>query len=221
MNKSILQFNSLFLAACLSFAMPAVSAAEISADEAEVNIWVDNASLNLFVSQLASISGKTPQIEGVLPGIISGRFTGSVEQTLNALSDSYPILFDVEGDVLRAIDKSALSNVSIAMSDRSLEDVFKSELDGDLIPGNSIEIREDSIWVSGHPSFVKRSASRIAAELADMKTRDNAVNVVDSGSKEMINDIKAVSKTDEAVVKAEGGRRPILSVTDIPGYNTF
>ena len=168
MNKSTLQFNSLFLAACLSLAMPAVSAAEISADEADVNIWVDNASLELFISQLASLSGKTPQIEGVQPGIISGRFTGSVEQALNVLSNKYPILFDVEGDVLRAIDKSALSNVSIAMSDTSLGDVFKSELDGDLIPGNRIEFREDSIWVSGHPSFVKRSASRINAELADM-----------------------------------------------------
>lgn len=197
--------------------MPSANAA----DEAEINIWVDNASLNLFVSQLASISGKTSQIEGVLPGIISGRFTGSVEQTLNALSNSYPILFDLEGDVLRAIDKSALSNVSIAMSDASFGDTFKAGLDDPMIPGNSIEFREDSIHVSGHPSFVKRSAGRITAELANFEAIENMAAVVDIGSKEMINDIKPVSATDETVAKIEEGQRPILSVTDIPGYNTF
>jgi hypothetical protein len=221
MNKRSLQCNSLFFAACLGLAIPAVNAAETSTNEAEINIWVDNASLNLFVSQLAIISGRTPQVDGVLPGIISGRFTGSVEQTLDALSDSYPILFDVDGDVLRAVDKSALSNVSIAMSDSTLGDVFMSELDGDLMPGNSIEFREDSIRVSGHPSFVKRSASRITAEIADTEARTKAATGVDAGSREMINDIQTVKKAEDAVTKEEGGRRPILSVTDIPGYTTF
>jgi len=221
MNKNTRQISSLFIAACLSLMGTGVNAAETSAGEADVNIWVDNASLNLFISQLASISGKTPQIEGVLPGIISGRFTGSIEQTLNALSDSYPILFDVEGDVLRAVDKSALSNVSIAMTDTMLADRFKSELDNDLVPGNSIEVREDSIRVSGHPSFVKRSASMITAEIADTEARAKAATLVDAGAQEMEKDIKTVNKVDNEVVSSEATRRPILSVTDIPGFNTF
>lgn len=221
MIRSTLQFRPLCVAACLVLATPQINAQETSADDAAVNIWVDNASLDLFVKQLASISGKTPQIEGVLPGIVSGRFKGSVEQTLNSLSDSYPVLFDVEGDVLRAIDKVSLSNVSIAMADKTLDDSFKSELDNQLLPGNTIEFREDSIRLSGHPSFVKRSASRITAELADTEARANVATVVDTAANEMINDIKADQKGDETVVTAERIRRPILSVTDIPGYTTF
>ena len=221
MKKYSCQLNTVFSAVSLVMCLSFVHADEISANEAEVNIWVDNASLNLFVKQLANISGKTPQIDGVLPGIISGRFNGSVKQTLNTLSDQYPVLFDVEGDVLRAVDKSAISNVSIAMTDVALDDVFKSELDDNLLPGNDIEFREDSIRVSGHPSFVKRSASRITAELADTEAQLSETSVVDAASNELVEDIRTDEQSDERVVTVEQGPRPILEVDDIPGFNTF
>ncbi|MFK7852599.1 MAG: hypothetical protein AB8B79_00740 [Granulosicoccus sp.] len=224
MNNCNSHYKQLYVAICLVTGLLLTGAGKTFADDADdavVNIWVDNANLNLFIQQLASISGRTPQIEGVLPGIISGRFSGSVEETLNDLSDNYPVLFDVEEDVLRAVDKSALSNVSIAMTDASLADGFKSQLDRGLLPGNSIEFGEGAIRVSGHPSFVKRSASLITAELADSEARANQAIVVDKGSEQMIKDITSSKQTEQKVVGANDGPRPILSVDDIPGFNTF
>lgn len=216
--------KQLYTAICLLTGLLLTGAGTVLADDtddAAVNIWVDNANLNLFIKQLASISGRTPQIEGVLPGIISGRFNGSMEETLNDLSDNYPVLFDVEEDVLRAVDKSALSNVSIAMTDAALADGFKSQLDSGLLPGNSIEFGEEAIRVSGHPSFVKRSASLITAELADSEARANEAMVVDKGSEQMIKDIAPTKQKEQTVAETNNGPRPILSVDDIPGFNTF
>lgn len=208
----------------------------------DISLWVKDAPLSLVVTQLAQLSGREAEIEGSLGMPVSGRFHGSVAQALTDLSAAYPVLFDLEGDTLRATNGDSASHVSVAVPSEELSEEFRAQLFEQVSPGNDIEIRADAVRVSGHPAFVSRAAAMVTAAAADSGARhlvgqkagadsDNAVAdsattvdqtagqaVIDSGSDEMLADI-----ADEAKPPADQAQlsRPIRWVTDIPGFHTF
>ncbi len=222
----------------------------------EVSFWVDRAPLKLVIRQLASLSGRNAEMEEpvetdevikteeVAEGeevsdtrdfaevLVSGRFSGSLGDTLAKLSADYPVTFDLDGKTLRAMNGNARSSVSIAMLSTTFDETFMNELLASSGAGNSVEFREDAVRVSGHPAFVKRQAGYITSALATAEARLNAdslaataesapttaTSMADSGSAEVLVDIQ-----DEGKPPAEQANlsKPIRWVTDIPGYNTF
>lgn len=212
------------------------------ASDPEVSFWVDAAPLGLVIRQLASLSGRTAEIENPveteevaqaadfaeLP--VSGRFSGTLGSTLVKLSANYPVIFDLDGETLRAINSDARSSVSIAMLSTTFDEAFKKELLASSGAGNSVEFREDAVRVTGHPAFVKRQAGYITKALATVEAKLNAdslaaesgitgtTTIADSGSAEVLVDIQ-----DEGKPPAEQANlsKPIRWVTDIPGYHTF
>lgn len=211
----------------------------------ESSLWIKDAPMSLVVKQLAQSSGREAAIEGTLDTLVSGRFTGSLEQTLAQLSANYPVLFDLDESTMRAVDSGSGSSVSIAVVSDELSEEFKTALFEQLVPGNDIEIRADAVRVSGHPDFVKRATGLITGALADngarqiveLKSRvgiEGAVadladaaddvdqtageDVIDAGSDEMLADMADEGKpaADQATLS-----KPIRWVTDIPGYDTF
>ncbi|MGQ7846500.1 hypothetical protein ACUNV4_18610 [Granulosicoccus sp. 3-233] len=211
----------------------------------EISLWVRDAPMSLVVKQLAQLSGREVVLDGALDMSVSGRFGGSLEQTLVELSANHPVLFDLDGRTLRATGSDNSSKVSIAVVSDELSEEFKSSLFEQLAPGNDIEIRADAVRVAGHPVFVKRVSGLITRTLADNGARqgiepdveptmeaavagiDSTANsvdqkasevVIDVGSDEMLADIADEGKpaADQATLS-----KPIRWVTDIPGYDTF
>ena len=136
-----------------------------------ISLWVKDAPLSLLVQNLGQLSGREVTTEGSLGVPVSGRFSGTLAQTLAELATNYPVLFDVGDDTLHAIDSSSGSRVSIAILSDELDDDFKKVLFEQVGPGNDIEIRADAIRVAGHPDFVKRTTGMITRTLADNGAR--------------------------------------------------
>lgn len=224
-----------------------VAATDTAAVEqsAPVNLWVKDARLSVLVQQLAELTGREADVEEGLDMRVSGRFNGKLEQTLAILATEYPVLFDLDEDVLRAAGKDSGSSISIALLSDELSEPFKRALFDQIAPGNDVEIRSDAVRVTGHPLFVKRTTAMITRTLADNGARqiieqkaststesiatgisesvdddDAAITtaVIDSGSAEMLADIADEGRppSDQATLS-----QPIRWVTDIPGFDTF
>lgn len=208
---------------------------DIAPQTAPLNLWVKSAPMSLLVEQLAQLSGQEAELTGTLDMPVSGRFNGSLEQTLVQLAANYPVLFDLGDGTLHASDSSSGSSISIAAVSSDLDDALKQSLFEDMAAGNDVEIRADAVRVSGHPAFVNRIRERILRALADggarLLTEQNSdeevpaaasptleVEVIDAGSNEMLADIADESKPprDQATLS-----KPIRWVTDIPGFHTF
>ncbi len=225
-------------ALCVSTISVAVETSPTDQPGPEVSIWVDDASLDMVIQQLAQMSGSEVAIDGELDGKVSGRFSGTMHETLATLSESYPVLFDLSDDTLHVVNKSEQSSVAIAMSTPSLDEAYRASLMEGLVSGNDIEFRDDSVRVSGHPAFVKRTAKSITTAMADAGARaqanpsedavakaeseanpeSEADTVVDAGAKVLVDDMQ-----DDVKPASERASlsKPIEWVTDIPGYNTF
>jgi hypothetical protein len=208
----------------------------------EISIWVRAAPLRLVISQLAGMTGRQPELDGSLDKPVSGRFSGSLEETLALLSADYPVLFDMDREVLRATDSQSISQASIPLTGKVLDDALRVQLQGSLLPGNEVEFQEDAIRLVGHPDFVKRTASQIIRSLSDgdREQREGDADsyadpvaevaassdiiapddqpIADAGGTEMLSDIE--DKTRPSPEQATLSR-PIRWVTDIPGYTTF
>lgn len=131
-----------------------------------IDLWMNEAPLTHVIHQLAELSGGDANITGSVDGLVSGRFSGTVADTLETLSEEHDVLFDMQGDTLNATSKRALSEVSMVMAGAELNDTLKSSMQNGLMPGNAIDIQDELVKLSGHPDFVKRMARQLAAELA-------------------------------------------------------
>ncbi len=134
--------------------------------DTSINLWVDRAPLDLFIVELATTIGREAVIEAPLDGQVSGRFNGKLNDTLAQLSEQYSLLFDVDDRVLGAVPESARSNASVALVNVDLDDSVALALLDNLLPGNTVDLHEDMVTVSGHPSFVKRAARYVATEVS-------------------------------------------------------
>ncbi|MFK8079459.1 MAG: hypothetical protein AB8B97_04175 [Granulosicoccus sp.] len=132
----------------------------------QISIWVDDAQLELFISQLAQITGRDVAIDGELQGQVSGRFNGSITDTLGAVSEQFSVLFDLDDSTLGAVASTSRSSATIAMGSVELDEQLESELMGSVLPGNKLEIRDSEILVSGHPSYVSRLAKVMISAVA-------------------------------------------------------
>ena len=131
-----------------------------------IDLWMNEAPLTHVIHQLAELSGGDANITGSVDGLVSGRFSGTVADTLETLSEEHDVLFDMQGDTLNATSKRALSEVSMVMAGAELNDTLKSSMQNGLMPGNAIDIQDELVKLSGHPDFVKRMARQLAAERA-------------------------------------------------------
>jgi len=160
-----------FVAALSFFAGAAVIQADdavpsrLQTDE-QISVWVDDASLSLFIVQLASITGREATIQGDLTSRISGRFNGSLVDTLAAVGEQFGVLFDLDEDTLGAVPYSDRSSATIALGSVVLDEPLKTTLAEGLIAGNRLDIRESEVVVSGHPSFVSRQAKTLISAIA-------------------------------------------------------
>ena len=190
-----------------------------SGDAPAINVWVDSAPLSLMIEQLGSISGKQVTIDGELEGQVSGRFSGSLDETLERLSLSHGVLFDMQEGTLAAASQDESSSVSIALSEPAFADTLAQSLGSMLSEqqGNRIEFREDAVRISGHPGFVKRTAKLVTTTLGDVSAQENET-LSDAGSQAMLQDIQ-----EEELPASERASltKPIRWVTDIPGFTTF
>lgn len=226
----------------------AVDTAVPAAPETPINLWAKSAPLSVLVQQLGQLSGRDVELGSELDVQVSGRFSGNLEQALAILSTEYPVLFDLDQGVLRAEGKANSRSVAVAVISDELSEPFKQSLFEQIAPGNDIEIRSDSVRVTGHPVFVKRAAEMVArartlahdsgaGSLAeqnaegelDITVNDAAetptesipptdVTVIDSGSAELLADIADEGKPTDEQATLA---RPIRWVTDIPGFDTF
>lgn len=163
-------FNTFALAFVCCVSASTLLAEDIVPDkfqsDAQINVWVDNASLDLFVSQLAVITGRDASIEGNLQGKVSGRFNGSMMDTLSDVGEQFPVLFDLDDNVLGAVTETERSNATIALGGVALDEQTKTILLDRLLPGNRLDMRNDEVVVSGHPSFVNRIAKTVTLAVA-------------------------------------------------------
>lgn len=199
----------------LAFLSISIGAEPVDTTDTEVNIWVDNAPMALFIEQLAGLSGRTAEIDAALAGTISGRYLGSINDTLRVVSGDFSVLFDVDKTVIRAADQSAKTSASIPLGGTKLEAEVIDNLSSQLFPGNTIEFEKATVRVTGHPAFVQRLSLLVGKEIAVAR---EAFAVIDRASNAILEDIKQDAEETETQTNVS---RSIDWVTDIPGFNTF
>lgn len=246
---ALLLCTTLGMAATPSHAQNIVPA-KVQSDE-QVTVWVNNAPLKTFVSQLATITGRKAYVIGELEGTVSGRFNGSMAETLSTVGEAYPVLFELDENSLAAVSDSEKSEATIALNETVDEQAMQSTLSADLLPGNDVQVGNGEVVVSGHPEFVRRMSASVASYIdgsysaettADAESDTNSdadtgvevaqSGVVDNNDNSVLNADPVVdvatsqminndSKDVSAVNQSETVSRKIRSVTDIPGFNTF
>lgn len=191
---------------CLGFFLN--TATNVSASELNktIDLWMNDAPLTHVIHQLAELSGGKANITGALEGQVSGRFYGTVAQTLQTLSQEHDVLFDLQDDILHATSNRALSEVSIVMPGAALNDTLRSSMQSTLMPGNNIDVQDELVKLSGHPDFVKRTARLLAAELAMI--HENETKAVDSvetveAPEQVEDDLKIEEAATESILKDE------------------
>ncbi|MFK7996262.1 MAG: hypothetical protein AB8B87_19140 [Granulosicoccus sp.] len=174
---------------------------EVQSD-ANISVWVDNASLDFFVSQLALITGRDAAIQGELQGQISGRFNGSMVDTLKTVEDQFPVLFDLDDKVLGVVAETGRSSASIALGKATLDDQMKASLLNDLLPGNELDINDDEVTISGHPSFVSRLAKELISVVARSEPKvAQQISVATEGMEPSVSALQTVDSVLDAEVK--------------------
>lgn len=177
-------------AACLLVAACGVFSSATLADEmakaAELNLWVSGAPAHLVFEQIAKLSGRQAVVDSAVVGEVSGRFSGSVEDTLSAVAEQIPALVDINDTVISVVSEQNRIVSSVVLGDSVIEAQQRSALLDNIMPGNVVDFREDEIVVSGHPEFVRRKARAVTAALADVEQVSNE------------NDAKAVADLEQA-----------------------
>ena len=87
------------------------SASDIQSDES-LNLWVDDAPLDLFLSQLALITGRKLIIDGDIDNQqLTGKFNGSMNDTLTDVSEQLQVVFELDDQYIGVVPKSELKTV--------------------------------------------------------------------------------------------------------------
>jgi len=207
------------LAASMALQLPANAEDAVPPDsqsDERLSVWVDNATLSVFVSQLALLTGRQATVDESVEGRISGRFDGSMSETLGTVTEQYPVLFDMDDTTLGVVPETDRSSATVSLGDSRLNEQLQTELLAGLLPGNSIDIRDSDIVIHGHPSFVKRMGdigNDIQSAVVDVAA---SVMVEDLVAKEPDTGISEASSSGESQAS-----RDIEWVTDIPGFDTF
>lgn len=150
--------------------------------DAQISVWANNAPLELFISQLAGMTGRRVAIEGTLDGQVSGRFNGTMIDTLNAVREQHQMLFDLDQKVLGVVADSERSSATIALGGSSIDDVLPTSLSSVSLEGNEIQLREGEVVVSGHPEFVQRVAKLVTTSIADAGQKSDIQRATDEPS---------------------------------------
>ena len=205
---------------------------ELQSDE-QISVWVDDASLGLFVSQLATITGREAQVEGEMTATVSGIFNGSILDALSEVREQTPVIFDMDETTLAVVPESARSMTTVTLGTTAADDQLLKTLMTDMPPGNDILVRDGEALISGHPAFVQRTAKTMTVAFGKIEkvqiaaTAEKAAKVdltepvvADAAAQAMLREDVAVP---DASVQTETAStpRPIRWVTDIPGYDTF
>ena len=200
---------------------------EQQSDE-RISVWVDDASLSLFVSQLATITGRDAQVEGEMAATVSGTFNGSVLDALSEVREQTPVIFDMDETSLAVAPESARSSATVVLGTSASDDQLLKTLMTDMPPGNDILVRDGEALISGHPAFVQRTAKTMTVAYA--KTAVTEPVVVSAAaqvipSEDITEPDKAVQteavQTEAVQTEAASKPKPIKWVTDIPGFDTF
>ena len=205
--------------------------------DSQLSVWVNNASLDLFVEQLASLTGRDVSIEGDLQGEVSGSFNGSMVETLGEVSQQFPVLFDLDDKTLGAVPVAMSTRSTISMGDTVLDAPMQQAMLADLLPGNALEFDDEQVIVSGHPDFVERTVAEVNLAMAGPQQEESAVvassandgsetaaseTAIDNGSEAAIEPSigAAINQEDEVaeprvnLEQVAGGDEEIIAETD-------
>ena len=151
---------------------------QVNGDE-QISVWANNASLELFVSQLPGMTERNISIASDLEIRVSGRFNGSMVDALNALSEEHQMLFDLDENMLSVVAESARENATVPLTGSSIEDVLQRSSSFGKLRGNDVKSRESDVLISGHPEFVRRVAKLVATSVADTRPADDTHQLSD------------------------------------------
>ena len=193
---------------------------EQQSDE-QISVWVDDAALDLFVSQLATITGREAQVEGDLTATVSGVFNGSMLDALAEVREQTPVIFDMDDTSLAVMPESARLSATVALGTTTSDDQLLKTLMTDMPPGNDILVRDGEALISGHPSFVERVAKTMTVAYAKSEKTDLTEPVVVSSAVQAIPSEDAAEPDASVETETVSTPRPIRWVTDIPGFDTF
>lgn len=182
-KKSGSYCRTVVLALVWGCSVSALQAEENVADQAysdeQISVWANNASLELFVSQLPGMTERRISIASDLEIRVSGRFNGSMVDALNALSEQHQMLFDLDENMLSVVAESAREKATVPLTGSSIEEVLQRSSTIGKLRGNEVKPRDGEVLISGHPEFVRRVAKLVATSVADARPEDNTHQISD------------------------------------------
>ncbi|MEM6909149.1 MAG: type III secretion system outer membrane ring subunit SctC [Pseudomonadota bacterium] len=148
------------MASCaLSVPVTGVRAREVPLSDAQVNITARNTDLPDFLERLFTEGGYRVQVSNSLRGVrINGRFTGTVSEVWERVSDAFNLVGYYDSAVIRVY--SARDITTRRFEDVNAGFIVREARRLDLIdPRNSVTASGNSISATGVPAFLSQIAA--------------------------------------------------------------
>ncbi len=121
-----------------------------------------------FLSYLSDAAGYQLVADTSIKISVDGTFSGTLRDTINALSHQYPVLFYISEDTISVVPESSfVKGTVLLMDDNYSPEAFLTDLRTRIPPGNFVNREDNRLIVGGHPDFVRRTELELKVDMSN------------------------------------------------------
>jgi len=121
-----------------------------------------------FLSYLSDAAGYQLVADTSININVDGAYSGTLRDTINALSHQYPVLFYVSEDTISVVPESSFVKSVVQLTeDNYSPEAFLTDLRSKIPPGNFVNREDNQLIVGGHPDFVRRTELELQVDMTN------------------------------------------------------
>jgi len=121
-----------------------------------------------FLSYLSDAAGYQLIADTSININVDGTYSGTLRDTINALSHQYPVLFYVSEDTISVVPESSFVKSVVSLTeDNYSPEAFLTDLRSKIPPGNFVNREDNQLIVGGHPDFVRRTELELQVDMSN------------------------------------------------------
>lgn len=177
--------------------------------QVDYQFQLSDMDLLAFLSYLSEAAGYQLVADTSIKISVDGTYSGTLRDTINALSHQYPVLFYISEDTISVVPESSfVKGTVLLLDDNYSPEVFLTDLRTRIPPGNFVNREDNRLIVGGHPDFVRRTELELKVDMS------NAASII---PELLTNQIPVISDTDNKVsVEQTGSESTENSAASVP-----
>lgn len=176
--------------------------------QVDYQFQLSDMDLLAFLAYLSEAAGYQLVADTSIKISVDGTFSGTLRDTINALSHQYPVLFYISEDTISVVPESSfVKGTVLLLDDNYSPEVFLTDLRTRIPPGNFVNREDNRLIVGGHPDFVRRTELELKVDMS------NAASII---PELLTNQIPVKSDTDNKIsVEQTGPESPENSAASV------